>query len=234
MRAVFEKELKQYIAAPAGAVFLAAFFAFTGYYFTVGVLLPAHADLSGLFSSVFSVLMVLIPLLTMRSWAEERKQRTDQLLLTSPVPVRNLVLGKFLSAFVIFLLGSLSLIPPVVVLADLGSFDVLETAGNFAALFLIGGALISIGLFASALTENQIVAAVVSYVIMLGLWLLDYLRYYTGEGLLTKMIEYLSFRSHFSLLGSGVFTLAAAGYFLSLVVLMLTLTCLIIEHRRVK
>lgn len=234
MSAVFEKELKQYIAAPIAAVFLAAYFAFSGYYFTVGVLLPAHADPGGLFGSVFSVLMVLIPLLTMRSMAEERKQKTDQLLLTSPELIRNIVMGKFLSALVIFLIGSVSLIPPVILMAGLGAFDLLETVGNFAALILVGSTFIAIGIFASALTENQIVAAVVSYVIMLGLWLLDYLRYYTGEGLISKIIKYLSFRAHFELLGSGVFSSATLIYFLSLVALMLTLTCLLTEYRRVK
>ena len=234
MNAVIEKELKQYLATPVGAVFLAAYFAFSGYYFTAGVLMPARANLSGMFESVFSVLMVLIPLLTMRSFAEERKQKTDQLLMTSPKPLRSIVLGKFFSAGILFNIGSISLIPPVAVLARLGSFDVLETAGNFLALVLVGAAFIAIGLFASALTENQIVAAVVSYVIMLGLWLLDYVRYYIGEGLLSRMIEYLSFRAHFVLLGSGVFSLSTVVYFLSLVVVMLVFTCILIDYRRVR
>lgn len=232
MSAVIRKELKQFIATPVGAVFLAAFFAFSGYYFTVGILLPARADLAGLFESVFSVLMVLIPLLTMRSFAEERKLKTDQLLLTSPESIRNIVLGKFFSALLVFLFGSISMIPPVVVLARLGSYELLATAGDFAALFLVGSAFIAIGIFASALTENQIVAAVVSYVIMLGLWLMDFLRYYTDDGIAAKIIEYLSFRAHFDLLGNGVFSLSTFVYFLSLVVLMLALTCLLTEHRR--
>lgn len=234
MTAVIKKELRQYIATPVGAVFLSAYFAFSGYYFTVGILLPARANLSGLFESSFSVLMVLIPLLTMRSFAEERKQKTDQLLLTSPESVRNITLGKFFSALLVFLIGSISMFPPVIVLSRLGAFELLETVGNFAALLLVGSAFIAIGIFASALTENQIVAAVISYVIMLGLWLLDYLRYYTDDRFVAKIIEYLSFRAHFNLLGNGVFSLATVVYFLSLVILMLALTCLLTEHRRVR
>lgn len=234
MKAVFKKELKQYFAAPIGVVFLAAYFAFTGYYFTVGTLLPASSDVPGLFSSVFSVLTVLIPLLTMRLFAEEHRMRTDQLLMTSPKSVKNIALGKFLSAYAVFLCGSLSLLPPLCMLSRFGALDATETAGNLVALLLVGAAYISIGLFASAITENQVVAAVVSYAIMLGLWLLDYLRYYTSGALLSAVVSYLSFRTHFSVLSSGVFSLATPVYFLSLTGLMLVFTCLAVERRRVR
>ena len=234
MRAVLKKELRQFAVTPVGAVFVAAYFVLSGYYFTVGNLLPARSDLPGLFGSVFSVLMVLIPLLTMRSFAEERRQKTDQLLLTSSESVFRIVLGKFLAAYIVFLAGSLSLAAPVILLGRYGALDVLETIGSFLALLLVGGAFIACGLFASAITENQIVAAVVSYVITLGLWLLDFLRYYIGDGALAGVIRYLSFRAHFSLLGSGVFSLATAVFFLSLMFLMLSLTCLSVQYRRLK
>lgn len=234
MKAVFLKEIKQYIVTPVGAVFVAAYFVFTGYYFVVGLLLPAQCDVSGLFNNMFSMLMVLIPLLTMRSFAEERRLKTDQLLLTSPESFVHIFLGKFSSAYCIFLVGSLSFVPALLVLARFNALDLLETVGNIVALLLVGGVFIAIGLFTSSVTENQIVAAVMSYVITLGLWLLDYLRYYFDNSFLSAIISYLSFRTHFSILESGVFQLSTVVYFLSVMALMLTLTCIIVEHRRTK
>lgn len=234
MRAVFLKEIKQYIVTPVGAVFVAAYFAFTAYHFVVGVLLPAQCDVSGLFNSMFSMLMVLIPLLTMRSFAEERRLKTDQLLLTSPEPFLHIYLGKFFSAYCVFLVGSLSFAPALAVLARFGALDPLETIGNIVALLLIGGVFIAIGLFSSSVTENQIVAAVMSYMISLGLWLLDYLRYYIDNSFISSVISYISFRTHFSILDSGVFQLSALVYFLSIMALMLAMTCILVEHRRTK
>lgn len=234
MRAVLKKELRQYIATPIGSVFIAAYFAIVGYYVMVGLLLPASSDISGLFYSVFSVLTVLVPLLTMRSFAEERRMRTEPLLLTSPESVLHIAMGKFLAAYLVFLCGSLSFLPPLLLVGRCGALEPMETVGNLIALLLVGGAYIAIGLFASAITESQVVAAVVSYAIMLGLWLLDYLRYYAADGLLSDVVSYLSFRTHFSTLSSGIFSLSTLVYFASLTVLMFALTCMAVEHRREK
>lgn len=234
MKSVLQNELKLYFATPVGAVFISAYFAFVGYYFTIGTLFSASADVPGFFSAIFSVLTVLIPLLTMRSLAEERRQRTDQLLLTSPESTLHIVLGKFTAAYLVFLGGSLSFLPPLLVLAHYGELDGLETAGNLVALLLIGGAYIAVGLFASAITESQVIAAIVSYVILFGLWLLSYLGYYLGSGPLSDIVSYLSFRAHFSTLSSGVFPLSTLVYFISLTALMFTFACLSVEHRRMK
>lgn len=233
MKTVFRKEMIQYKVTPIGAVFLAAFWAFTGYYFTINILLSARSDISSFFQNVFSLLMILIPLLTMRIYSEEKRQGTDQLLLTSPISIWSIVFGKFLATFCIFLLGSLSVIPGLIILYSFNSLDTLMTIGNLFALILIGMAFISIGILASTLTENQIVAAVLTYVLLLGLWSLDYLKAFIGNTILLHIISYVSFRSHFSILGSGVFPLATFVYFLSLTVLMLLLSCMAISHRRV-
>ncbi|QTQ13688.1 ABC transporter [Treponema parvum] len=232
MRAVFEKEIRQYLVTPIGFIFVAVFFAFCSYFFIVGNLLTASADLSKLFGSVFSFLMILIPFLTMRTFAEERRLHTDQLLLTCPESIINIVLGKFAAAYVVFAIGCISFVPVFYILSVFDAIDILTIFGNILALFLIGGVFISIGLFASSLTENQIVAAIISYVIILGLWLIDYLRYYIQEELLIRIIEYLSFRAHFNILGSGVFYLSTLIYFISLTAFMLFFTRLSLDRAR--
>lgn len=232
MTAVLKKELRQYRASITGAVFLASYAGLTGYYFVVGNLLAVNGDITILFRSVYATLMLLMPVLTMRLFAEERKLRTDQLLFTSPVGYREIIMGKFLAAFVIFCLGSLPIILDVLVLAYYGCFRFLETVGCLLGLLLAGSGLLSIGLFASSLTENQVVAAIVSYLMMLLFWLLDYLKYHVQGAKAAKILEYLSFQSHFGELSSGIFSVTAVVYFMSLTSLMLGFTWLVLESRR--
>ena len=155
MRAIYQKEMRQYLTGFAGAVFLAAYAALIGYQFTVGNLLAQSGEISGLFSQIMSMLMFLVPILTMRLFSEEKKMRTDQLLLTSPVTISKIVSGKFLAALSMFLIGSLPLAAAAGVMRFYGVAFTLETAGNFAGLLLAGAAFISIGLFASAITETR-------------------------------------------------------------------------------
>lgn len=232
MKAIYQKEMRQYLTSFAGAVFLAAYAALIGYQFTVGNLLAQSGEMSGLFSQIMSMLMFLVPILTMRLFAEEKKMRTDQLLMTSPVTIGQIVSGKFMASLSMFVIGSLPLAAAGCIMRFYGVAFTLETAGNFAALLLAGAAFISIGLFASAITENQIVAAIVSYVMMIGLWLLDYLRLYAGQGLAGEALRFLSVRAHTAQLASGIFSLSTAVYFLGLTALMLGLTRTVMESRR--
>lgn len=232
MRAIYKKEMRQYLTSFAGAVFLAAYAALIGYQFTVGNLLAQSGEISGLFSQIMSMLMFLVPILTMRLLSEEKKMRTDQLLLTSPVTIGKIVMGKFLAALSMFVIGSIPLAAAAGVMWFYGVAFTLETAGNFAGLLLAGAAFIAIGLFASAITENQIVAAIVSYVVMIGLWLLDYLRLYVSGKLAGETLRFLSVRAHAAQLASGIFSLSTLICFLGLTALMLGLTKLVMESRR--
>ena len=232
MRAIYKKEMRQYLTSFAGAVFLAAYAALIGYQFTVSNLLAQSGEIAPLFSQIMMMLMFLVPILTMRRLSEEKKMRTDQLLLTSPVSISKIVCGKFLAAVTMFLTGSLPLLIASGVMWFYGAAPSLETAGNFAGLILAGSAFIAIGLFASAITENQIVAAIISYVALIGLWLLDYLRLYVSTQGAGEALRYLSVRAHFTQLTSGIFSLSTLVYFSSLTALMLGLTMLVMESRR--
>ena len=222
MIAVWRKELHQYRTSIIGAVFLASYGGLIGYYFVVGNLLTMNGDITTLFQSVYST-MILIPVLTMRLFAEERKLRTDQLLFTVPVELEKIIMGKFLAALVMFCLGGLPILLDAAVLAFYGCFRLSETIGCIAGLFLAGSGLLAIGIFASSLTESQVVAAIVSYLIMIFLWVLDYLKYYVQRAWIAKLLRYLS---------SGIFSFSTVVYFTSLTVFMLGLTRLVLESRR--
>lgn len=230
MRAVFAKEICQYRNSFAGAVFLAAYALMTGYFFTVGNLYQQNGSVGSLFESLLSMLMFLMPLLTMRLFAEEKKERTEQLLFTSPVSEKQVVWGKFLSAECMFLLGSLPVVLAVCILAAYGCFEPLKTAGNLLSLVLAGSAFIAVGMLVSALTQSQVVAAIVSYVLLLGLWLLGYALPYLPEGIVAEAVKYLSYRFHVQELAAGVFRFSTLVYFLSLTGLCLELNCLAIER----
>lgn len=179
MIAIFKREVRSSFHGMIGYVLTAFMLVATAIYFIALNLGYGLTDFGyyTLYSTVF-VLLLYIPVLTMRCFAEERRTRTDQLLLTSPVSVWGIVLGKFLALCVIFALPCLVDAVMILVLAALGASGI-ATAANFAALlcyFLMGCAAIAIGVFLSSLTENQIIAAVAGFSALLLAYLMPSLR----------------------------------------------------------
>ncbi|WP_342349549.1 ABC transporter permease subunit [uncultured Nitrospira sp.] len=168
-----------------------------------------------LFRSINLILMIILPLLTMRLFAEERKLRTFELLLTSPIGVNEIVSGKFMSVIIVYsgLLSLTSLIP--ITLSAYATFDWRPIYLGYVALFLQGTLLISIGLFASALTENQIIAAFLSFGCILGLWMLGALGGIVGDTTIGHILSYLSFSEHYERLIRGLFNLKDILYYVS-------------------
>ncbi len=160
MNAVFKKELRTYFSTLTGYVFLGFFVLINAYFFSqfnVGQGSPSYGDTLVYTLSMF---LILIPVMTMRLFAEEAKQKTDQLLYTSPVSIWKIVMGKFFAAAFLFFAGIviISLFP--IILSFYGDVPFAETVGCFFGYFLLGVSLISVGLFISVLTDNQIIAAV--------------------------------------------------------------------------
>lgn len=168
-----------------------------------------------LFQSMNLILMIVLPLLTMRLFSEERKLRTFELLLTSPIGVNEIVSGKFLSVVIVYtgLLALTSLIP--LTLSAYATFAWPPIYLGYLALFLQGILMLSIGLFASALTENQIIAAFLSFGIILGLWVLGALSSAFGDTTLGQVLSYVSFTEHYNRLIRGLLNLQDLFYYLS-------------------
>ncbi|MEG0457582.1 MAG: ABC transporter permease, partial [Oscillospiraceae bacterium] len=153
MVAIFKRELSSYFTSPIGYVFLGIFYVISGF-FLFSTILSGTTDMSFIFSGMFIVLVFLVPILTMRLLSEEKKQKTDQVLLTSPVNLFSIVIGKYLAAFTVFLCGlSITLIYALVLAGNSTSFDWLVVFGNYIGIILLGGCFIAIGLFVSSLTE---------------------------------------------------------------------------------
>ena len=167
MTAVFKRELKSYFISPIGYVFLAAFYAYAGLMFYVTGLSEGKTRMDMLFSSLVIVLVVIVPILTMRTMAEERRSKTDQCLLTSPVSIGGIVAGKFLAAFVVYLAAISITIIMALISCIYAAPDWSVVLGNFIGLALIGASYIAIGVFCSSCTESQPVSAVLSFGVLL-------------------------------------------------------------------
>ena len=179
MTAIFKRELRSYFHGMLGYVLTAFLLASSGIYFLALNLGYGLTDFGyyTLYRTIF-MLLLYIPVLTMRSLAEERRSRTDQLLLTSPVPVWGIVLGKFFAMCVVFALPCLMDVAMILILWALGG-TVPALAANFAALlcyFLLGCAAIAMGEFLSGLTENPIIAAVAGFSVLLLAYMMPSLR----------------------------------------------------------
>ena len=173
MKAIYKRELQSYFNSMTGWIFIAVLMAFIGIYFMAYNLMNGSAYFSYALSAVLFLFMVLVPLLTMRSMAEERHSRTDQLLLTSPASIITVVMGKYLAMMTVLLIPVLvSCLCPLIIKLN-GSAFLLADYGTLLAFFLLGGVQIALGLLISALTESQLIAAVGTFSILLVLYLWD-------------------------------------------------------------
>ena len=232
MFAIFKRELKAYFTSPLGYVFLAIFYAFSGLLFYIFSLSVGSTDISSVFLMMFMVLMVFVPLLTMRLLSEDKKQKTDQLILTAPVSLLSIVMGKFLAAYAIFAIGVAVMPVYGFVMSTFATVSWLPIWGNTVGLLLLGGIFVSIGLFISSLTENQMIAAIGGVFINLMILLMNTLKSALPNGFLHDVLSSISVYSRYSEITSGIFSLSSLIFFVSVIFIFLFLTVRVLEKRR--
>lgn len=173
MKAIYKREFNSYFNSMIGWIFIAVLTVFIGIYFMAYNLLGNHPYFSYALSSTLFIFMVIVPILTMRSMAEERHSKTDQLLLTSPTSITGMVLGKYFALLSVFLIPVLiSCLCPLIIKLNGTAFLKADYA-TIGAFFLLGAVEIAVGLLISALTESQIIAAVGTFCLLLLLYLWD-------------------------------------------------------------
>ena len=173
MSAIFKRDLRAYFKSPLGYVYLAAFLLVLNIYFYIMNVYSGSCDLQSIFSFIVTMCVFLIPILTMRTFSEDYKQKTDQLLFTAPVRLSGIVMGKFFAALVVFLIGVCITLVYVVIVSTWGVLEFATVLGNYVAICATAMAFISIGVFISSLTQNQLVACITTVAVFLGLYLLD-------------------------------------------------------------
>lgn len=185
------------------------------------------------FQTMTTIIMFMIPIITMRVFAEEKKNKTMELLMTSPVSVSEIVIGKFLASFIMFIvMCSLTIYMPLFV-SVYSNLDWGPIFTGYLGILLIGGVFISIGIFTSALTENQVVAALISFGIILIFFAIEWLASFS-EGITAYVLRYLSLISHLLNFLRGSIVSQNVIYYLSFTALMLFMTFRVIESKRWK
>lgn len=173
MLAIYKKELRAYFTSMMGYVFISFFLVIIGLYFFAQNLYSQSANFEYTLSAITFIFVLMAPLLTMRLMAEEKKQKTDQLLYTSPVTATSIVIGKFLAVFSVFLIVMVIISFYPLILSLYGEINFAPAYAGIVGFALLGAAYLAMGLFISSLTESQVVAAVVSFIVFLVTVLMD-------------------------------------------------------------
>ena len=234
MIAIFKREMRSYFTSPVGYMFCAIFFAVSGFLFMLNTV---QAGESANYASYFSILLflfiVIIPLLTMKLVSEERKMKTDQLIMTAPVTLFDIVMGKYLAALTMF--GSAFLSSSVlyyIPLAIYGKPNAGLYIGCVVGVFLVGSAFISIGIFISSLTENQFISAFGTIGAIIFLLFVSALNSFINNAAIRNFLNGLSITTRYTYFSNGILRYDSLLYFISLSAVFLFFTIRVFERRR--
>ena len=233
MFAIYTRELKSYFLTPIGYVFCGMFLLVSGFLFSYTTLLAQSTNAIGeYFIYLMAVFAVLLPLLTMKLFSEDRKTRTDQILLTSPVSVFGIVMGKYLAAITVF--GATFVVNSFnfVLLFKYGSPNMTSIFMNILGLFLLGAAFIAIGVFLSSLTENQLIAAVAAMGVNAAMLLISLLAGNVESTFWRTVLKWFSVIDRFTPFVNQMLDVSAIVYYISLAAIAIFITTRVIEKRR--
>ena len=234
MKAVLKRELKAYFNSVIGWIFLAAFFFVFNLYFVANNLIYGTPYLSYSLSNVAFVLVIIIPILAMRSMAEDRRTKTDQLLYTAPVSIPKVIIGKFLALVAIFsiVVGAICLCP--LLLSRFGNVPMTESYAAIFGIWLYGCLSIAICVFVSALTESQVIAAVLSFALLFIGFMMQQITglISSSDNVVTKVLNALCTQTHLTNFCNGILDVTGIVYYVSGMVLFLFLTCQLVQKHR--
>ena len=247
--AITQKELRSYFASPIAYIIIGLFAFLYGYFFVVMLNYFMRASMNmgqmggpqamnlnqdmlrPVLQNVTVLLLFVLPAMTMRSYAEERRSGTIELLLTSPVTDLQIVLGKFIGALTLYGVMLAVTLIHIAVLFMYGSPEWKPVLTSYLGLLLLGGSFLSVGLFISTLTTNQIVAYIVTFATFLTLWIISWIGTFSS-GMLTDVTAYLSIIEHFDDFSKGVIDTTHVIYYLSLITFGLFLTAKSVDTER--
>ena len=232
MKAIFSKEFKSYFLSPIGYIFTAVFMILASMFFLNGSLMYRIADISVIFSNINIVYLFLVSILTMRSFSEERNKKTDQLLLTAPCSIGEIVIGKYLAAMATLgVTVVISFVFPIV-LCVFGNPPISEIIGSYVGFVLLWGAFIAIGIFISSLTESQMISAVFTFGVLLLVYFMDDIAAGVSNKALASVLSWFSLMNRYFEFQRGILNVVSIVYYLSFIGVFLFLTVQGIERRR--
>jgi ABC-2 type transport system permease protein len=228
---IFKREFRSYFDSPVAYIVLMFFLLVSGYFFTSNLFLMNQANLQTLFGIVPLLYIFFVPAISMRLVAEERKSGTIELLFTYPIKDSEIILGKYLAALgLMAVLLVFTVVYPISV-SMLGNMDGGQTFSGYLGLFLMGAGYLSLGLFASSITENQIVAFIVALTISFFFFIVDKILFFVPPAL-ANIFQYLSIEYHFQNIARGVIDTRALIYFGSMIFISLLLASHALSRRK--
>ena len=233
IQAIFKKEFASYFNSPIAYIYITAFLVFSSWIFFRGFFLIGQANMRAFFSLLPWIFLFFIPAITMRLWAEEKKSGTMEILMTLPITDTEVVMGKFLAAFIFFAFSILLSFTIPLTLFYLGSPDMGPIIGGYLGGLLMGAAYLSIGLFVSSLTENQIVAFILGIFSCFVLFIIgEDIVLMSLPSSLASIFSFLGLGYHFKSIGRGIIDTRDILYYLSVIGIFLFLNIRSIESRK--
>lgn len=232
MSAIYKRELNAYFTSPIAYVVYAVATLFGGIFFMGTVLEPDTTDMTYVFLYMVSIVVILIPILTMRLFSEEKNKKTEQGLLTAPVNLFQIVMGKYLAAVTVYAIMLVLFVIYGIIISFFAAPSWITIISNIIGLLLFGMALISIGTFVSSLTESQIVAAIISIGVGLLIYYMDRLASSINVDFIKTILSAISFTTPYQNFAVGIIKLSDVVFFLSVPVLFNFLTIRVLERRR--
>lgn len=231
MVAIFKREFKSYFRGPLGFIIIAVFTLFSGMAF--GMIFGSGSPaVQGVVNFMCTVVVFATPFITMRLISEDRRQKVDQLLLTSPVSVSGIVLGKFFAAMALYSVSLSALVIYPFIIYFYTMIDWLLYLYSILGILLLGAVMISIGMFISSLTESPVISAAITFAVFLAVLLLGSYATGTSSELLKTVNGAISFIDRFYSFTSGISDLSDVVYMLSISALFTFLTVRSVERRR--
>lgn len=234
MIAIYKRELKNFFTTVTGWLFIAAHVCMAGLYFFAVNLLSGYANVGETVSSILFLLLLTTPILSMRILAEERKQKTDQLTLTSPVSVAGIVCGKYLALATVFTVPIAVMCTFPLILSHYGTVPMGESYTAILVYYLFGLTCLAVGLFISSITESQVIAAVLSFAVLFTAYMMSSITSVISASgnAVTKVLSAFDFSSRLDAMLGGTLDLKAVLYFLTVIAVCLFLTVQSIQKRR--
>ena len=245
MSAILKRELSAYFGSATAYVVMAIFFFFSGLFFNYYCISANSSSLSYVFGNMFYIVLFLIPILTMKTFAEEKKQKTDQAPLTAPTSLTEIVLGKYLGAFLLYFICCCIFLVYAVVIAFFVTPEWSVILCTFLGMLLLGSALIAINVFISVLTESMVIAAVIGMGVGLVISMMNYLISLISDGtiititgititgaMIKSLIDKINFLSYYENFTYGILSIVDVVFFLSVTALFLFFTVRALDRRR--
>ena len=232
MLAVYRKEIATYFRSPIAYFVVAVFLVGAGYFFMYNIFLTGSASMTGTFQNMGVLLLSVFPMVSMRLFSAEYGARTMELLMTLPLKPWQIVIGKFLGAVTILLLMTIGTTVDLVPLFLYGNPEAGTIVAGYIGFILLGMACIAIGQFFSSLTQNQIVAALITVCVLLAFWFIGHLQNFQASPIVRGLLGYLSFSQHYAAFIQGLVRSEAVTFYLVVCAIALSLNTSFLQWKR--